>query len=270
MTDQFILVKDIQNNTFTIFDNGNKEGYDLCIEYLEQKTNMKFNKIVVPSTSSDGKTNDICELFCDKETLQKGWIWNNKINESTKMYSLSFVEIANKKEKKDTFTETIVIINNKEVQTESKLQYSPINYFKYEIDEDNLYDFDTNWLDKYKCKSNKVNCNLYLHEKGVRNDIYGGSNSSNFNIGCKIYEKEIAKVNCKSVPLIQITPISPTPISPTQITPTPISPTQNFNEKKIDYNMYSLNDKLIDELKENLKCTNFGLRKRRNNKKKDF
>ena len=45
MTDQFILVKDIQNNTFTIFDNGNKEGYDLCIEYLEQKTNMKFNKI---------------------------------------------------------------------------------------------------------------------------------------------------------------------------------------------------------------------------------
>ena len=255
MTDQFILVKDIQNNTFTIFDNGNKEGYDLCIEYLEQKTNMKFNKIVVPSTSSDGKTNDICELFCDKETLQKGWIWNNKINESTKMYSLSFVEIANKKEKKDTFTETIVIINNKEVQTESKLQYSPINYFKYEIDEDNLYDFDTNWLDKYKCKSNKVNCNLYLHEKGVRNDIYGSSNS-NFNIGCKIYEKEIAKVNCQSAPLTQIT--QPTPL------------TQNFNEKKIDYNMYSLNDKLIDELKENLKCTNFGLRKRRNNKKKDF
>jgi hypothetical protein len=206
MTSLLILVKDNINNTYSIYDNKTDSGFKECIEFLEKKTLFQFKNVII-----DDK---LCELFVEKKNTQKGWIWNTDVTDAIKMYTLSFINMLNKSEKMDDFTQTEkeemvdknvqitpipIITKNTTSQTtqnlHTNLSYSPINYFEYEIDE-NIY-------------KNKVTPCVP-----------------------KVIIKEETKV--------------------------PLS-----IEGKICNRDYSLNDRLITELKQHLTTTNYGLRRRK-------
>ena len=214
MTSLLILVKDNINNTYSIYDNKADSGFKNCIEFLEKKTLFQFKNVII-----DDK---ICELFIEKKNIQKGWIWNTDITDAIKMYTLSFITMLNKTEMVDKdiqITPIPVITKNSTSQTtqNTNLSYSPINYFQYEIDEDNLLPM-------------KKSCKVPLTKTSL---------------DCKVPLTKTCKVLQQPKFFKEETKIT-------------------FDDRWQGCNKdYSLNDKLITELKQHLSTTNYGLRRRK-------
>jgi len=238
MTRSLILVKDNINNTYSIYDNNDDNGFKNCIDFLQKKTSLVFKHVIVGALeiqNASSQQGDICELFCEKQTTNKGWVWNTDITDTIKMYTLSFILYENKNETNDNSTQTEIQTKNVEIQAtplpiitkntststvsiSEKLSYSPINYFKYEIDEESIL---SNCLYSY---SNENLQNKYCFNNKIKND--------------KI------KTECKTEYKIKTDKIKEPASS-------------NVSHEN------SLNDHLILELKQNLKMNNYGLRRRR-------
>lgn len=236
MTRPLILVKDNINNTYSIYDNNDNDyGFKNCIDFLQKKTSLVFKHVILGALeiqNTSRQQDDICELFCEKQTINKGWVWNTNVTDTVKMYTLSFILYENKNESNDNSTQTEIQTKNVEIQASplpiitkntststvsisEKLSYSPINYFKYEIDEESIL---SNCLYSY---SNENLQNKYCFNNKFTKDKI------------KIQDK-IINNNSKK-----------------------LSVSSNVNHEN------SLNDHLILELKQNLKMNNYGLRRRR-------
>jgi hypothetical protein len=280
MTNLLILVKDNINNTYSIYDNNNHfdSGFKNCIEFLQEKSSLQFKHIII---------DDICELFCEKQTINKGWVWNTDITDTIKMYTLSFISYVNKNISNDSFTQTEIettnigiqaspipiITKNTIVQTddnktidenidENKLSYSPINYFKYEIDEGEILD------NSLHCYSDNEN----LQFKYCNNSELRGNKNQDYNFNETNFGKvpsNFGKVpsNFGKVPCFEAN-FDKVPSNFGKVPCSLSSSSLNIHNK--DYKEiekykpdYSLNDRLIFELKKNLKTSNYGLRRRK-------
>lgn len=144
MTSLLILIKDNINNTYSLYDNKHEFGFKNCIDFLKKETSLEFKNVIIEDK--------ICELFIEKKNIQKGWVWNTDIIDTMKIYTLSFISIKNNNSTKESFTQTETIeMVDKEIQNPNHiftknsanqtnessitLPYNPINYFKYEINE---------------------------------------------------------------------------------------------------------------------------------------
>jgi hypothetical protein len=144
MTSLLILIKDNINNTYSLYDNKHGLGFKNCIDFLKKETSLEFKNVIIEDK--------ICELFIEKKNIQKGWMWNTDIIDTMKIYTLSFISIKNNNSTKESFTQTETIeMVDKEIQNPNHiftknsanqtnessiaLPYNPINYFKYEINE---------------------------------------------------------------------------------------------------------------------------------------
>jgi hypothetical protein len=160
------------------------------------------------------------------------------------MYTLSFVSFLNKKESDNSFTQTEIETLNKEIQTQTiptitkntesqtenqteiKKVYDPINYFEYEIDEERIL-------------------NEYLYNSFSNSNLL----STNY---CK------SKVHLP-LPCIVKTTLDKIPENKGEFENIDL----NEKEEKYTNEKYSVNDRLIHELKQNLKTSNYGLRRRK-------
>lgn len=144
MTSLLILIKDNINNTYSLYDNKHEFGFKNCIDFLKKETSLEFKNVIIEDK--------LCELFIEKKNIQKGWVWNTDIIDTIKIYTLSFISIKNNNSTKESFTQTETIeMVDKEIQNPNHiftknsanqtnessiaLPYNPINYFKYEINE---------------------------------------------------------------------------------------------------------------------------------------
>lgn len=144
MTSLLILIKDNINNTYSLYDNKHEFGFKNCIDFLKKETSLEFKNVIIEDK--------LCELFIEKKNIQKGWVWNTDIIDTMKIYTLSFISIKNNNSTKESFTQTETIeMVDKEIQNPNHiftknsanqtnessiaLPYNPINYFKYEINE---------------------------------------------------------------------------------------------------------------------------------------
>lgn len=232
MTSLLILIKDNINNTYSLYDNKHEFGFKNCIDFLKKETSLEFKNVIIEDK--------ICELFIEKKNIQKGWVWNTDIIDTMKIYTLSFISIKNNNSTKESFTQTETIeMVDKEIQNPNHiftknsanqtnessitLPYNPINYFKYEINEQfsstcnkitNNFttQIPTSFVQKDECDDQFIKSD----DKGYHDDQFIKSADQDF----------IKK------------------------------------DKKCN-NDYSLNDLLITELKQHLNTTNYGLRRRR-------
>lgn len=235
MTSLLILIKDNINNTYSLYDNKHEFGFKNCIDFLKKETSLEFKNVIIEDK--------ICELFIEKKNIQKGWVWNTDIIDTMKIYTLSFISIKNNNSTKESFTQTETIeMVDKEIQNPNHiftknsanqtnessitLPYNPINYFKYEINE------------QFSSTCNKITNNFTTQiptsfikrdDKGHRDDQFIKSDDKGY------HDDQFIK-----------------------------SADQDFIKKdKKCNNDYSLNDLLITELKQHLNTTNYGLRRRR-------
>jgi len=248
MTGFLILVKDNINNTYSIYNNKKNSDFKDCIEFLEKETSLQFKNVII-----DDK---ICELFLEKKSIQKGWVWNTDINDTVKMYTLSFVSILNKSEKVESFTQTTAPLNvdkniqispipiiTKNTQTNTNLNtnlpYNPIDYFKYEIDED------------YICSNN------YKPTQPTTTQASFSQPTTTHPTTTHPTTTHLTTTQAVTTQAFFSQPITTQAVTAQAVTAQPF-----FCNKD-----YSLNDKLITELKQHLNTTNYGLRRRKKNNK---
>lgn len=106
MSEQLIYIKDFIENTHYIYTNESNVNYGFikCYEWLKQEYRKKYPDSVVDIryTVSDKS----CEVFCEKEILEKGWVWNSSNLEKKVLYEMTFIPICVFTEKQDVETMT--------------------------------------------------------------------------------------------------------------------------------------------------------------------
>jgi len=106
MSEQLIYIKDFIENTHYIYTNESDVNYGFikCYEWLKQEYRKKYPDNVVDIRYIVSEKS--CEVFCETEILEKGWVWNSSNLEKKVLYEMTYIPICVFSEKKDVETMT--------------------------------------------------------------------------------------------------------------------------------------------------------------------
>jgi hypothetical protein len=93
MNKELVYIKDNIENTHYIYTNEIDLEYDFskCYDWLKDKFKTKYPESLVDLRYTI--TDNTCKIYCEEESLQKGWIWNSVDTKERVLYELSKIQI---------------------------------------------------------------------------------------------------------------------------------------------------------------------------------
>ena len=259
MSKQLIYIKDFIDNTHYIYTNESDVNYGFikCYEWLKQEYIKKYpdNVVDIRYIVSD----KCCEVFCEKEILEKGWVWNSTNLERKVLYEMTFIPICVFTEKKNVETmtqavnsidlgiQTIPIVNSnkkkrKDYDYSSSISSSPDSSSRISSSPDSSYPIS------FSCSPVK---NKYLEAQGI--DFFGSLDADKTDTVTNWYVTELEPIINRVTDLrLGNEGYAKNPFSP-------INPTNPFNPVNPVKNTIN-KESLRIELKKKLNEPNFGLR----------
>lgn len=281
MSKELVYIKDNIENTHYIYTNELDVDYSFikCYEWLCNHHKTKYPETVIDLRYT--VTDDKCEIFCEEEFIDKGWVWNSKDYKKRILYELTKIPVFVTVEKvtvaiqttepikffQETQTETI--ISTRPQQTSTFVQTNPITIPKIENVENQqrtflnkAYNQDSNNMDLFNYFDTGATEIITDFSKWYTNELEPViANISKLNLGNEGYAPNpFSPINPKNPFLPYCNNTSTDEIlSDTVTTGSAISDTTTTTENDI----IQCYQELTNELKSRLTQPNYGLRSKK-------
>lgn len=278
MSKKLVYIKDNIENTHYIYSNELEVEYSFikCYEWLNNRYKSKYPDTVIDLRYTI--TDEKCEIFCEEEFIDKGWVWNSKDYKKRILYELTKISVFVTVEKTSVAIQTIEPIKNfQETQTETVIstkpqqistfvQTTPITLPKIEYVENaqktflnNVYNQDTKNIDLFNYFDTGVNEIIPDFSKWYTNELEPViANISKLNLGNEGYSPNpFSPINPKN-------PFLPYTINVDQKeSDTIASDTATSDTITTEKDIISCYQAITDELKGRLTQVNYGLRSKK-------
>lgn len=257
MSNELVYIKDNIENTHYVYSNQLNEDYSFvkCYEWLRDRYQVKYPESIIDLryTIRDEK----CDIFCEEEFIDRGWVWNSKDFKKRTIYELSKIPLCVTVENKSVSIQTTEPIKClQETQTDVVIYTKPLQISSFVQTNDTIENSQKSFLNKvYNQESN----NIFEYFDNSANEIV--TDFSNW------YAKDLEPV---------ITKISKLNLGNEGYAPNPFSPINSKNPflsynttstnlecNNIENNLEKYYSALTIELKSKLNQPNYGLRSKK-------
>lgn len=107
MSKELVYIKDNIENTHYIYTNELDVDYSFikCYEWLCDHYKTKYTESVIDLRYTI--TDEKCDIFCEEEFVEKGWVWNSKDYKKRILYELTRIPVCVTVEKTSVYVQTI-------------------------------------------------------------------------------------------------------------------------------------------------------------------
>lgn len=130
MSKELVYIKDNIENNHYVYTNELDVDYSFikCYEWLCNRYKTKYPESVIDLRYT--LTDDKCDIFCQEEIIDKGWVWNSKDYKKRTLYELTKIPVCVTVEKTSVYIQTIEPTKIfQETQTETETNPQQISTF---------------------------------------------------------------------------------------------------------------------------------------------
>lgn len=107
MSKELVYIKDNIENNHYVYTNELDVDYSFikCYEWLCNRYKTKYPESLIDLRYT--LTDDKCDIFCQEEIIDKGWVWNSKDYKKRTLYELTKIPVCVTVEKTSVYIQTI-------------------------------------------------------------------------------------------------------------------------------------------------------------------